>query len=211
MISLSFQMLDVVRLSFQIMEYKNTEKQNIDKIDRYFDEINTMVDNHRQSILQIYKQKQQQHLHQLKSDKSFLNNNDINNVQIQFIASINEKLDELLKGFYTISNSDKNISQTPNIKVTEIKTGDLQISILDKQNNKQGDIYTVLMNDGIHEFKPDDILIQDTKPLAEYSICVKRNNSLYSKAQNIQTSFKCFWSKTFHGENAKFDGDGFIH
>eukprot|EP01084_Bolivina_argentea_P261562 442070_1 len=153
----------------QIIKYKNIQQQNCNNINTYFDEIHAMIDQHRQNILRTYKQKSQQQLHELKSNKAFHNNNNnINNIQIQFIASINEKLDALLKGCYTISNSDKNISQPPTIKVTETQNGDLKILILDKSNNnnKRGDdIYTVLMNDGMRQFKTDDIIIKDAKPL----------------------------------------------
>eukprot|EP01084_Bolivina_argentea_P261563 442072_1 len=198
----------------QIIKYKNIQQQNCNNINTYFDEIHAMIDQHRQNILRTYKQKSEQQFHELKCNKSFDNTN---NIEIQFIASINEELDTLFKGCFTMTIANcnkKNISQTPKIKVTETKNGNLKILILDKSNNnnKRGDdIYTVLMNDGIHEFKTDNILICDTKPLTEYSICMKRNNSIYSKPQKIKTSFNCFWSRKYHGKNYKFDDDGFIH
>eukprot|EP01084_Bolivina_argentea_P302161 521512_1 len=41
----------------QIIQYKNIEQQNCNKINTYFDEIHVMIDHHHQNILRTYKQK----------------------------------------------------------------------------------------------------------------------------------------------------------
>eukprot|EP01083_Nonionella_stella_P233443 822452_1 len=182
--------------------FEKKQQQNCDKINAYFDEITTQIQQYHQTILQSYK---------TQSDTQFRSANQ-STLEIEF-TPIKEPLDALLSNCYEIIDSDQ-----PDPPQIEVKNGDvcgLVIEILDKDKSPN-DKYEIVMNDTFKkEYINDDNkqqyieLIDDIKPLTYYTIKSRRYIGRKQRWSKYCTPFEVFtsvtfaWSKQHRGSNAK--------